>query len=140
MIGPQDDRWAAVTDVVLDVSSVFGRRVLVTRNSAESSLPEEFLTNDFRGAEPAELADAHGRALDVLRTRGLEPDPIESSRLVEMQLALERRCVEWSVRSSRRRVLHTVLESALGEGQLDTSAPAVARIEAWLAAPVPAGV
>ena len=138
MIGPQGDRWAAVTDVVLEVSSTFGKRVLVTRNSAKSSLPGEFLTNDFRGAEPAELADAHGRALDVLRTRGLEPNPIESARLVELQLALESRCVEWSVRRSRRRVLHDVLESGLGSGQLDASAPALARIEAWLASPAPA--
>jgi hypothetical protein len=141
LIGPGGDRYAAVTDVVFDVFSVFGRRVLVTRNSAKTSLPAEFLTNDFRGAEPAELVelvDAHERALEVLRARGLRADPIERERLVEMQLALERRCIEWGVRSSRRRVLHDALGSGLGGGPLDASASALARVEAWLVSPAPA--
>ena len=56
MLGPQPDRYAVVTDLVLDIVSTFGARELVTRNSASIVLQHRCLVNDLRGAAPTELA------------------------------------------------------------------------------------
>lgn len=52
LAGPDGDRYASVTDAAITVSSTFGSRSLVTRNSALSRLPPGMLDNPSRGASP----------------------------------------------------------------------------------------
>ena len=137
LIAPSEDEFALVTDLVLDVSSIFGSRMLLTANSGSAPLPPEYLRNTLRGAEPGELVAAHRRALELLARRGLTPDRFDRDRLVEMQFALEQRCVDWSVRERRGRVLQGLFASGLGPGPLDDGPSTSQQIEAWLGAASP---
>ena len=125
--------YAVVTDLVLDVISTFGRRWFSTRNSASAPLPPEYLSNDLRGAEPNELVDAHRRGLEILGARGLTPDPISREQLLETQLSSERRCTEWALRGPRARAAKALLDSGVGQGELDEGPSSLRRIDAWLA-------
>jgi hypothetical protein len=138
LIGPEGDRYAVVTDLVLNVVSSFGGRILVTRNSALATVPPDVLGNDLRGATPAELAAAHERALEILAARGLTPDRIRPEHLVEAHVAFERRCIEWATAGAGRRVVQSFFSSGLGAGALDETSASGRRIDAWLAAPAAA--
>lgn len=92
LLGPKADEYALVTDLVLDVVSIFGSRLFITANSAAAALPSEYLSNALRGADPDEIVRAHRRGLELLAAQGLAPDPIDRERLLEIQLSLERRC------------------------------------------------
>lgn len=138
LVGPERDEYVVVTDLVLVLTSLFGARVFLTRNSASASLPPEYLSNDLRGAEPRELADAHRRGLELLAARGLVPEPIDAEQVVKIQLEVERRCSEWALLGSGGRAAKALLNSGLGEGELDESPSSVGRIDAWLASPSPA--
>jgi hypothetical protein len=132
MLGPRRDEYAVVTDLVLDVISTFGPRWLLTRNSASAPLPPEYLSSDLRGAEPNELVDAHRRALEILGARGLKPDAISREHLLETQLSSERRCTEWALLGPRARAAKALLDSGVGEGELDEGPSSARRIDAWL--------
>jgi hypothetical protein len=136
LLGPTRDEYAVVTDLVLNVVSLFGPRLLITRNSASMSLPPEYLANDLRGAAVDELVESHRRGLELLRARGLTPGEIDGEGLVELQLSLERRCIDWGVRS-RGKVLHALVRTGVGHGTLHERASGQ-RIDAWLAQASPA--
>jgi hypothetical protein len=138
MIGARRDRYAVATDLVLTVQSVFGHRFLTTRNSAVGTLPPEVLANDLRGADPAELCDAHESALAVLRARGIEPDTLEPDALLASHMALERRAMEWMNSRARRQAVETFTRSGVGKGALDESSSSERRIDMWLQAAAPA--
>lgn len=137
LVGPNGDEYALVTDLVLDIVSIFGSRLFITANSAVVSLPPEYLSNALRGAEPDELVRAHRRGLELLAAQGLAPDSIDGERLLETQLELERRCSDWSLRERRGRVLQSLFASGLGSGPLDETPSSRQRIEAWLGAASP---
>lgn len=66
MAGPGEDRYASVTDAVVTITSTFGSRSLVTRNSARSRMPPGMLDNPLRGAGPEELDAIHTAALALI--------------------------------------------------------------------------
>jgi len=134
LIGPASDRYVVVTDLVMDVVSWFGERSLVTRNSASAPLPADCLANDLRGAEPAELADGHSRALEVLAARGLTPDRIRREDVLERQLAFERVTLEWARSRMGRTKTASFFRSGAGFGALTDDASGRQRIDAWLTA------
>ena len=138
LIGPGRDRYAVATDLVMTVQSVFGQRVLTTRNSGVATLPPEVLGNDLRGADAAELSDAHESALAVLRARGLKPDSLLPERLLEFHMALERRAIEWLNSRARRQAIETFGRSGLGAGALDERPSSQRRIDNWLDVAAPA--
>ena len=135
LLGAKGDEYALVTDLVLDVVSIFGSRLFITANSAVAPLPPEYLSNALRGAGPDEIVRAHRRGLELLADQGLAPDPIDRDGLLETQLALERRCGEWSLR--KRLLVQSLFASGLGSGPLDGSPSSRQRIEAWLGGPAP---
>jgi hypothetical protein len=139
MIGPRRDRYASTTDIVMTLQSVFGQRVLTTRNSGLATLPPEVLANDLRGADAVELCDAHESALAVLRARGLTPDRLEPEQLLEFHEALERRAIEWMNSRAGRQAVETFSRSGLGAGALEEGSSSQRRIDTWLnvAAPAP---
>lgn len=137
LIGPQGDRYGVATDIVLTVQSIFGERVLTTKNSGVVRLPPEILANDLRGADAIELFDAHEQALAILRARGLTPDRLRPDRLLDLHMAIERRAIEWANSRSRRQAFDTFIGSGKGEGALDGSPGSRSRIDAWLSAPTP---
>lgn len=140
MLGPRDDRYAVVTDLVLDVVSTFGERWLITRNSATVALHHECLANELRGAAPTELAEAHQSALHVLAAKGLAPDRIRTERLLEAHLELERRSLGQLEGHRLRRTFDAFFDSGLGSGPLDESPASQRRIDAWLGTTIPAAL
>jgi len=137
MLGPRDDRYAVVTDLVLEVISTFGERELVTRNSASLALQEACLANELRGAAPTELAEAHKSALDILAGQGLTPDRIRTELLLESHLELERRGLAQLEGGRLRRTADAFFDSGLGTGPLDWSPASRRRIDAWLGTAMP---
>jgi hypothetical protein len=137
LLGPNADEYALVTDLVLDVVSIFDSRLFITANSAVAALPPEYLSNALRGANPDEIVHAHRRGLRLLAAQDLTPDRIDRERLLETQLLLDRRCSDWSLRDRRARVLQSLFASGLGSGPLDEGPSSRQRIEEWLGAASP---
>lgn len=133
MTGPRSDRYAVVTDLILNVISTFDGRLLTTANFAFVNVLPERLVNELRGATSTELADAHQTALDVLAASGLAPDRIRAEELLEAHIELERRAIAQLERSRLRRTLNAFFGSSLGSGSLDGSAASRRRIDSWLA-------
>jgi hypothetical protein len=95
MLGPYSDRLALVTDKVLQVSSRFGRRSLVTSSSVVAPVPAEVLRQHVAGDSPVELVRAHDVALTLLDRQSIRPDVLP---------ATQKRCrpyVRWKKRRSR---------------------------------------
>jgi hypothetical protein len=137
LLGPDGDQYVLVTDLVLDVVSIFGSRLFITANSAVASLPPEYLSNTLRGAEPDEIVRVHRRGLELLAAQGLAPDSIDREGLLETQVELERRCGDWALRDRRGRMLQSLFASGLGSGPLDETPSSRERIDAWLGAASP---
>lgn len=133
MSGPAGDRYASVTDAVLTVTSTFGFRTLVTRNSASSLLAPEMLDNPVVGGAPAELDAAHTAALSLL-TAQLPVDTLNPEDTTERAMAGEVREIAWVReqpshlrRGGNRRAIPLVADPRVED-----------RIAAWLDAPAPA--
>ncbi len=130
LVHPDMDRYADITDMVFGIESRFeGSRILVTLNSGRGSLPPNYLGNDVVGASPAELADAHQQALDVLATFNVTPLPINEKTIVSEALASEVETIEWS----KQNPPGGLFNFGRGAGLLDESPQAKDLIEAWLA-------
>lgn len=127
MIGPRGDRWAAVTDAVLAVESVFDHGRLVTRNSGMTALPPEWLDNPLRGADPAELDRSHSEVLSRLAGSAI-PVRLDPDTTTALALEAERSAVAWS-RASARPVTS---RSGLGGGPLLERPDGAALIAAWM--------
>ena len=137
LLGPGADRYAVVTDLVVAVQSVFGHRVLLTQNSGVVPPPPECLANHLHGADVAELAAAHERALAVLRSRGLTPDRLSAERHVDLHVAVERRALDWYNGRRGPGRIGVLFSSGKGAGPLDEGDASERRIDAWLTAPAP---
>ncbi|HVR31904.1 MAG TPA: hypothetical protein VMS74_04250 [Acidimicrobiia bacterium] len=129
MVGPDSDRYATVTDSVLTVTSTFGHRSLVTRNSALSLMPPEALDNPLRGAGPAELDACHGEAL-ALVTPHVAADTLDPATITAFAVSDERRAVEWV----RHQPTHLQKGGGTGHGPLSTRPAATSLVAAWLEA------
>lgn len=95
MAGSGNDRYASVTDAVVTVTSTFGSRSLVTRNSARSRMPPAVLDNPLRGASPAELDATHSQALALI-TPHARPDQLDAETITSRALDSERRHIDWA--------------------------------------------
>jgi hypothetical protein len=133
MIGPRNDRYVVVTDLILNVISTFNGRLLTTANFAFVNVLPERLANELRGATSTELAEAHQTALDVLAASGLAPDRIRAEELLDAHIELERRSIAHFEHSRLRRTLYAFFGSSLGSGSLNGSPASQQRINTWLA-------
>lgn len=130
LVHPDLDRYADITDMVFGIESRFdGSRILITLNSGRGRLPPNYLANDVVGASPADLADAHQQALDVLATFRVTPLQINEKTVVSEALASEVETIQWSNQNRPG----DLFNFGRGVGILDGSRDARDRIEAWLA-------
>lgn len=95
MVGPDHDRYASVTDAVVTLTSTFGGRSLVTRNSARSRMPPGMLDNPLRGAGPEELDAVHSEALALIAPHA-RPDPLDAETITSRALDTERKHIDWA--------------------------------------------
>ncbi len=131
MRGPANDRYAIVTDAILTVTSRFGARSLVTRNSAVSRLPPFSLDNPLRGADPEELDRSHSEALAVVSPHA-RPDPLPVDGVAALAMEDERRTIGW-IRTERA---HLQPGGGKGHGALASHPGADTLIFDWLTRPV----
>ncbi len=81
------------------------------------------------GASPAELADAHQQALDILATFDVAPLQINEKTIVSEALASEVETIQWS----KQNPPGGLFNFGRGVGLLDESPEARGRVETWLA-------
>jgi len=129
LVHPDLDRHAEITDMVFSIESRFqASRILITNSSGRAGLPPNYLTNDVFGATPAELAEAHQHALEILGGFELEPEHVLEHTIVSEAMASEMETIEWS----RENPSGGLFNFGGGHGALDDSPSSKARIEAWL--------
>ncbi len=130
LVHPDLDRYADITDMVFGIESRFeGSRMLITLNTGHGSLPPNYLGNGLVGASPAELADAHQQALDIIATFDVAPLHINEKTVVSEALASEVETIQWS----KQNPPGGLFNFGRGVGLLDESPEATERIQAWLA-------
>lgn len=128
LVHPDLDRHVQITDILVSIESRFeGGRILTTLSSGRASLPPNYLANDLLGASPAELADAHQAALDILATQGATALQVPEHTIVSEAMASEVETIEWS----KSHPSGGLFNFGAGVGPLDDSQEASARIEAW---------
>ena len=127
MIGPGGDRYAGVTDAVIAITSRFGTRSLVTRNSALSRMPPDTLDNPLQGGSPEELDACHSAALALLAPH-VQPETVDAGEVTTIALDDEKRHIDW-VRSVRT---HLLRGSGAGTGPLASDPSAAQLIADWL--------
>jgi len=129
LVHPDLDRHAEITDMVFSIESRFpNSRILITNSSGRAVLPLSYLTNDVLGATPAELAEAHQHALDILGGFDLEPEHVLEHTIVSEAMASEMETIEWSYENPSGGLFNF----GGGHGALDDSPASKARIEEWL--------
>ena len=139
--GPRSDRVAVVTDKVLYVASRFGRRSVVTTNSAAAPLPADVLRQHVAGG-PVELVRAHDAALTLLDRHSIHPDVFASDaealqtvrEMEERALAFIRGCrcgprCEWRRKARRERVCLATMITCAAYRLVDQSVASGAWIE-----------
>jgi hypothetical protein len=128
LVHPDLDRHAEITDMVFSIESRFpNSRILITNSSGRAVLPPSYLTNDVFGATPAELAEAHQHALDILGGFDLEPEHVLEHTIVSEAMASEMETIEWSYENPSGGLFNF----GGGHGALDDSPASKARIEEW---------
>jgi hypothetical protein len=133
MLGPTRDRLVVVTDKVLTVSSRFGRRSLLTTNSATAPLPSEVLRQHVAGANPGELVHAHDAALTLLDRHACRPDVFESdTEALHAVREMEERALAFVGRVSLRTALRIETTSPSQTSVLGSDADSLSRIASWL--------
>ena len=134
VLAPADrDRYAIVTDRVLELASRFGDRTLITTNSGRAPVPGDILRQVVQGGSPSELLRAHEEALDRLAEQRLRPDRFrDDAEILHAVRAIEER----ALRHTRVPSLMTLLlREASGEGrdrELGDDDESQRRIEDWL--------
>jgi len=129
LVHPDLDRHAQITDMVASIESRFENgRILITLNSGRATLPPNYLANDIPGASPAELAEDHQRALDLLATFGVAPLQVPEHTIVSEAMASEVETIQWSSDHASGGLFNF----GTGTGPLDRSQQSTARIEAWI--------
>ena len=131
MAGPKSDRLAVVTDKVLQVSSRFGARSVVTTNSAVAPLPADVLRQHVAGG-PAELVRAHDAALTLLDRHSLRPDIFaDDTEALQAVREMEERALAFIGRVSLSTALRMETEGASHARPLADDARSLSRIHAW---------
>lgn len=130
MAGPDGDRYASVTDAVVTVTSIFGSRSLVTRNSARSRMPPGMLDNPLRGADPEELDAVHSEAIALIAPYA-RPEPLDGETITSRALDSERKHVDWA----RSQPTHLQPRNQAESGPLGSYPSPELSIAAWLATP-----
>ena len=134
MAGPHNDRLAVVTDKVLQVSSRFGRRTVITTNSAASPLPADVLRQHVAGG-PVELVRAHGAALTLLSRRSIRPDVFANdTEALQAVREMEERALAFIGNVSLRNAVRMETEGASHARPLGDDARSQSRITSWMEA------
>jgi hypothetical protein len=134
MAGPQRDRLAVVTDKVLQITSRFGGRSVVTTNSALAPVPDEILRQHVDGG-PADLVRAHGSALTLLDRQSIRPDVFtDDSEALQAVREMEERALAFIRKASLRTAFRMSTEGASQTRVLSDDAHTLRRINTWIIA------
>jgi hypothetical protein len=132
MAGPRNDRLAVVTDKVLQISSRFGMRSVVTTNSAVAPLAADVLRQHVEGG-PVQLVRAHDAALTLLDGRSIHPDIFSTdTEALEAVREMEERALAFIGRVSLRTALRMETEAPSRARALADDARTRSRIDAWI--------
>jgi hypothetical protein len=134
MAGPQSDRLAVVTDRVLQITSRFGTRSMVTTNSAVAPVPGEILRQHVAGG-PIELVRAHAAALALLDRHSIRPDVFASdTEALDAVREMEERALAFVGKVSLRAALRMATEGASPARLLGDDPQSLSRINSWISA------
>jgi hypothetical protein len=134
MAGPANERLAVVTDKVLQISSRFGTRHIVTTNSAASPVPADVLRQHVDGG-PGQLARAHEAALTLLARHSFRPDVFaNAAQALEAVRDMEERAIAFVGNLSLQNAMRMETESASRSGLLEDDAHTLRRINSWMTA------
>jgi hypothetical protein len=134
MAGPQSDRLAVITDKVLQISSRFGSRSLVTTNSAVAPVPADILRQHVDGG-PVDLVRAHGAALTLLHRHSIRPGIFASdAEVLHAVREMEERALAFIGKVSLRTALRMETEGTSPARRLGDDAHSLSRINTWISA------
>ena len=134
MAGPQSDRLAVVTDKVLQITSRFGSRSLVTTNSAVAPVPADILRQHVDGG-PGDLVRAHGAAVTLLDRHSIHPDVFASdTEALQAVRGMEERALALIKRVSLQTAWRMATEGAAPTRLLGDDPQSLNRINAWIGA------
>jgi hypothetical protein len=134
MSGPQRDRLAVVTDKVLQISSRFGARSMVTTSSAAAPVPADILRQHVDGG-PVDLVRAHGAALTLLHRHSIRPDIFASDAdVLHAVRKMEERALAFIGKVSLRTALRMETEGTSPARRLGDDAHSLSRINTWISA------
>jgi hypothetical protein len=134
MAGPRSDQLAVVTDKVLQITSRFGTRSVVTTNSAVAPVPADILRQHVDGG-PGELVRAHGTALTLLERHSIRPDVFASdAEALHAVREMEERALAFIGKASLRTALRMETEGASPARLLGDDPQSLSRINSWLSA------
>jgi hypothetical protein len=134
LTGPDSDRFAVVTDRVVQViSRVAGGRWLITSNSGVAPVAGGILRQKVPRGTPEELARAHQAAVDVLSSRGTVPDRFAGDEDgLEAALELERHSLRSASNKGVATAVRVETRGKAGEPVLGDDGPSRERVDAWL--------
>lgn len=131
MAGPQSDRLAVVTDKVLQITSRFGSRSVVTTNSAAAPVPADILRQHVDGG-PADLVRAHGTAVTLLGRHSIHPDVFAGdTEALQAVREMEERALAFIRKASLRTALRMTTEGASATRLVDDDPHSLSRINTW---------
>ena len=131
MAGPQSDRLAVITDKVLQITSRFGSRSLVTTNSAVAPVPADILRQHVDGG-PIDLVRTHGMALTLLERHSIRPDVFASdTEALHAVREMEERALAFIRTVSLRTALRMEMQGAPPTRLLDDDPHTLSRINTW---------
>lgn len=134
MAGPRSDRLAVVTDKVVQITSRFGARSVVTTNSAVAPVPAEILRQQVDGG-PIELVRAHDEALTLLDRHSIRPDVFASdAEVLHAVREMEERALAFIGKVSLRTALRMATEGASPARLLGDDPQSLSRINSWISA------
>jgi hypothetical protein len=134
MAGPHNERLAVVTDKVLQISSRFGRRWIVTTSSAASPVPVDVLRQYVAGG-PSQLVRAHDTALTLLSRHSFRPDVFANDvEALQAVREMEERALAFIGNLSLQNAMRMETEGAPRSGMLGHDAHSLSRINSWMSA------
>jgi hypothetical protein len=134
MAGPQSDRLAVITDKVLQISSRFGSRSLVTTNSAAAPVPADILRQHVDGG-PVDVVRAHAAALALLDRDSIRPDVFASdAEALHAVRDMEERALAFIGKASLRIALRMATDGASPTRLLGDDPQSLNRIKSWISA------
>jgi hypothetical protein len=131
LLSASSDRYAAVTSRVIELGSRFGdEHWLVTANAATAPLPEDILRQLVARGGPAELAQAHGAAIELLSRRGIRLRA--DGDLVDVAIDTDRRIRRFAAEKGWRQSLSMNPRGKKRDPVLQEDRQSRKRIDAWL--------